>query len=289
MSITTSQQISGYYDQFGRIDVTFTKEVIRAVALFPRQVFLKCLGQQWPCVVYSSSMVGAKVIVNMNSALNERIKQANNLVSLRLSFLQRDKADPLSFYVSSRVAGASPYGENNPELNFLSLQYTTRPPDALIEILGELIDANANARNRKEERVIITTDSARKMALTGKEQSVVIEGIPRRCIVRDLSFSGAKIIIFGVAKFIVNKEAVLRLDLDEGKVSLGIGGTIVRFETVEGRNDIAAFALKFHEESVPMNYKMMINDYLRTAKFKISEEKPDPPPGPDPITGRDDR
>ncbi len=268
MAISTSQQIARYYQQYSDIDVTFTKDVIKATLLYPKQVFLKCMGYQWPIVVYSASMTGAKVIANMKTSLSEAIKKSNNMVSLRLSFLQRDKADPLSFFVGARIAGYTPYGQEKPELYFLTLTYTQRPPDDLIEILGRLIDANYSSTRRKEERIPVTADSARAMGLNHKDAMVYIDGVPRRCIVRDVSFGGAKVVILGVAKFLVNKQANLRLILTETDEEVDVPATVVRFEAVEGRSDIAALALQFDTEAIPMKYKLMISGFLNSSKAR---------------------
>lgn len=270
MPLSTSQQISRYYDQFRNVDVTFTKEVIRATMLYPKQVFLKCVGYQWPCIVYSTSMVGAKVIANVKPSLREALSKANNLVSLRFSFLQRDKLDPLSFFVGAKMVGMTPYAEKKPDLSILTLTYTQRPPDDLIEILGQLLEASTNSTKRKEERITLTAESLRQMGIRAKGTTVTIAGVPRKCIVRDLSFSGAKVIIFGVAPFLVNKEAVLRIELEDPEDVLDIRGKVIRFEAVEGRSDIAAFAISFHEDSVPMKYKMRINNYLKQSRTPSS-------------------
>lgn len=271
MAVTTSQQITHYYDQFRDIDVTFTKEVIRATLLYPKQVFLKCLGYQWPCIIYSSSMAGAKVIVSMTSSLRDTVKKANNLVSLRFSFLQKDKADPLSFFVSAKVSGSTPYGSQKPELHFLTLTYTQRPPDDLIEVLGKLLDAHTTSKRRKEQRIPVTAETARKIGINAKDVLLYIEGVPRRCIIRDISFGGAKLIILGVAKFLVDKAATLRLQVTEDDSYVDIQGTVVRFEAVEGRNDIAAIAVQFDDETVPVGYKMLLSTFLRSTKTSAPE------------------
>lgn len=276
MAISTSQQIARYYQQYSDVDVTFTKDVIKATLLNPKQVYLKCTGYQWPIVVYSASMTGAKVIANMKTSLSEAIKKSNNMVSLRLSFLQRDKADPLSFFVGAKIAGYTPYGQEKPELYFLTLTYTQRPPDDLIEILGRLIDANTSSARRKEERIPVTADSARAMGLNHKDAMVYIDGVPRRCIVRDVSFGGAKVVILGLAKFLVNKQANLRLTLTETDEEVDVPATVVRFEAVEGRSDIAALALQFDTETIPMKYKLMISGFLNSNKARTLRNQEDP-------------
>ncbi|MFP4330080.1 MAG: PilZN3 domain-containing protein [Alkalispirochaetaceae bacterium] len=277
MSVSTSQQIARFFNDFSTNEVTFTKDVIRATLLHTKQVFLKILGFQYPCIVYSSSLVGAKVIVNLHDGLRQALAKSNNLCSLRFSFLQRDNSDPISFFVSARINGMTPYGEQKPQLHFLNLQYTQRPPDDLIEVIGSLLEANANAKRRKEERIVITADTLTKLGIASKGSVVIVDGIPRKGLLRDVSFSGAKVIIMGVAKFIVNKPAVLRLELQEPRQTLEIAGEVVRFEGVEGRNDIAAFALKFNEETVPMEYKVRLSSYFRQGRRAPITKQP--PPG----------
>jgi hypothetical protein len=265
MGVATSQQIVKYYERYKTIDVTFTKEVISATGLITQQVFLKCIGETWPCVVYSSSFTGAKVIVNAKSGLHGKIQQANNLVSLRFSFRINDKTDPMLFYVAGRVGGYSPYG-GSPDVSMLSLVFSQRPPDDLIEIMGRLLDANINSAKRREERILLTPDVMRRLHIVSKETAIFIQGVPRRCIIRDISFSGAKVIMVGVAKFLVDRDAIMRIDFEDPRESLAFKGKTLRTEDVEGRKDLVAMAVHFDETQVPMNYKMRFNDFLTQVR-----------------------
>lgn len=262
MSITTSQQIAKWYELYRTIDVTFTREIIKATGFEPRHVYLKCVGEQWPCVIYSTSFSGAKIVASAKATLLEKIKKANNLVSLRFSFQVEEKGDPVSFFVNGRATGFAPYSQAGADLQFMNIEYTQRPPDDLIEIVGKLLEANINSTRRHDDRVLLTPDSMRRIGLLSKNTVIFVQGVPRKCIIRDLSFYGAKIIIVGLARFLVNKDCLIRLELDEPREILDIKGTIVRYEDVEGRKDLAAVAIHFDEASVPLSYKIHINDYL---------------------------
>jgi hypothetical protein len=261
MGYATSQQLAHYYELYQNIDVTFTKEVIKATGLMTQQVFIKALGGQWPCVINSSSLSGAKIIAGIKSGIYEKLQQGNTTVSLRFAFLEEDKAEPVTFFVAAKVLGFNQYA-GSPELILISLAFTQRAPDDLIEKLGTLLEANVNSAKRREDRILITPDSMRKLGILQKETLVFIQGIPRRCILRDLSFSGSKVIMVGLAPFLVDKEVVLRLDIDDPRMAIGIKGKIVRTEDVEGRKDLVALAIFFHETEIPMAYKMHINNYL---------------------------
>ena len=266
MAITTSQQISRWYEVFRTIDVTLTKEIIKATGLDPRNVYLKCVGEQWPCVIYSTSFAGAKLIASSKPALTDKIKKSNNLVSVRFSFRMEGKTDPVSFFVQARVNGFAPYNQGGGDLQFMTVEYTQRPPDDLIDILGTVMEANISAVRRREERVLISPDSMRRIGLLTKDTVIFVQGVPRKCIVRDLSFGGSKVIIVGLARFLVGKECLLRLDLDEPRESLDIKGSIVRFEDVEGRKDLGAVAIRFDEVAMPLSYKIHLNGYFAQAR-----------------------
>jgi len=271
MSIPTSQQIGKWFDLYKAIDVTYTKEIIKSTGLDTRGVFLKCVGEQWPCVVYSSSFSGAKIIVSSKQALTDRIIKANNAVSLRFSFRLSDKPDPVSFFIGAKVTGYSSYAVAGGDFQYASLQYTQRPPDDLIDIMGRLLEANMNATRRRDERILLSPDAMRRMCLVSKDCFIYVQGVPRKCILRDLSFSGAKAIILGLAKFLVDKECVLRVDMDEPRESIDLKGSIVRYEDVEGRKDLTAIAICFDEQSIPMTFKMHINDYLSQVRLPRGE------------------
>ena len=62
----------------------------------------------------------------------------------------------------------------------------------------------------------------------------------------------------------MNKRAAIRISLNSGK-SMDLQGEIIRYEPVEGRKDLAALAIKYDPASITLEYKMLINDYLKHA------------------------
>jgi hypothetical protein len=99
-----------------------------------------------------------------------------------------------------------------------------------------------------------------------KESTAFVQAVPRRCILRDLSFSGAKLIMMGVAKFLIDKEVGLRVDFDDPKESFLVKGKFIRAESVEGKKEMIALAIEFDEAIVPMGYKIRINEFLSTVR-----------------------
>ena len=261
MGILTSQKINEYYERFKTIEVTFTKEIIQVTGLIPNQVYLKCVGDFWPCVIFSSSFQGTKIVANIKSGILQKLERANNMVSLRFCFKIAEKGNPVSFFVNAKSTGYASYGGSK-DVALFSLQFTQRPPDDLIEIIGRILEANVNSTKRREERILITPESTRKLNILSKDSAVFIQGVPRHCILRDISFSGAKLIMMGVAKFLVDRDGALRVDFDDPRESFLLRGKFIRSEAVEGRKELIALAILFNENIVPMGYKIRINDYL---------------------------
>jgi len=265
MGVLTSQKISVYYERFKDISVTFTKEILQVTGLLTQQVHLKCGNDFWPCVVYSASFETAKIVANVKTGLLGKLQATNNFVNLRFCFKPPGENNTVTFFVAARVLASAPYG-NSPDVSMFTLQFSNRPPDDFIEIIGRVLDANVNSAKRKDVRIPLNPDNMRKLNILSSETSISIQNVPRRCILRDISFSGSKIIMMGVAKFLLDKEGVLRIDFNDPREAFMIKGKIVRGETVEGKKEMVALGLNFDEASVPMSFKIRLNDMITSAR-----------------------
>ena len=265
MAMITSQQLTKYYDQYRTTEVVFTKDIIRTLAMDPRQLYIKCSEGQWPCIINSTSFSGARIIIGTKGgAYQQMVKKDPPVMSLRFCFYQQD-GQTLSFFISCKVTKLMPYMNSN-DLAIVSLDYTQRPPDDLIEMLGNLLDANINAVKRKDERIPINQDSRRKLGIPKDECIITVQGVPRHCILRDITFGGAKVVILGIAQFLKGKEVQMSLEFEDPHEVIQLKGTIVDIAAVEGRKDIVAASIQFAEQTVSLSYKIHINNYLTTAR-----------------------
>ena len=270
MGVITSQQITRYYEQFCDTEIAFSKDIIRVLNIDPRQIYIKCNGTQWPCIINSTSFKLARIIIGTKGGAYQMISQKEPpAVSLRFCFKEEGN-QMMSFFVNSKVTNISPY-MNSQDLVIVTLTFTQRPPDDLIEQIGGLLEANQNAIRRKEEYILINEENKRKLGLMREETIVMIENVPRHCILRQISFGGAKFILLGLSQFLTNKEAVIQMDFEEPPERIQIKGKIVAAGIVEGRKDIVAVNMQFDEKLVSLTYKMHINGFLQQQrKIKVS-------------------
>lgn len=214
----------------------------------------------------------ARIIIGNKSGAYQHLHEPGVTAQLRFGFNQPD-GDKLCFFVSTRVQQVTPYMASN-DLSVITLAFTQRPPDDLIETIGRVLEANANAVRRREERIVMSEDSKRRLALQKEETVVFIQNVPRNCIIRDLSFSGAKVILLGLAQFVKDKVAVLRFVFEDTQETVDVKGLIVAADQIEGRKELVAISIRFDEATVPMAYKMHINSYLSTLRKNQLDSSP---------------
>lgn len=276
MAIITTQQIQNYYDSYLNLDVTFTKEVVKSLNFVPDAIFIKILGQQWPCVIFSTSFSQAKIIISIKAEQMEKLRTSSGNIALRFAFRLQDKTENLAFFVNGKIKGFNRYNSNTQDLYFMSVEFTQRPPDDLIEILGQFLELHVNAKKRRELRIPTNEAILKKIGFSSTSTRMAVEGIDRKCLIRDLSFGGSKVLIPGIAKFLLNRSAKLKVETLDGGRLLEIPGTIVRVEEVDGRKDITVAAIQFTEETVPLDYKQKINDFLKQYGKQLEAKKAEP-------------
>ena len=272
MGIENSNKISRYYDYFRDKEVVFTKANLNYLRMDPRQIYIKCNGGQWPCIINSTSLQMAKVIVGTSSGAYVEINKKKEIpVSLRFCFIDEDGA-PVFFFVNCTVTEIKAYQGSN-ELAIVTLTFTQRPPDDLISRIGEFVEVNENFNIRKEERIGINKNSMRELGILKEESVIFIANVPRRCILKDVSFGGARVMLLGIPKFLQDKIVQLRLLFSDTNEQVALNGTVVNAVFMEGRKDISIVNIQFNAAEIPMSYKFHINRYITSYQKKIIENQ----------------
>ncbi|MDR2842789.1 MAG: PilZ domain-containing protein [Spirochaetaceae bacterium] len=264
MGTLTRQKIQEYYEQFKSIPVTFNKEIIKVTGLQAKQISIKCASDFFPCVVYSTSFEEAKVVANMKSGLVERLKDTNNAASIKFSFTIPATGEHVAFLVSVHAAGSAPYNGSE-EMSIFTMQYSQRPPDDLIEIMGRILDASVTAAKRKDENIPITATGFRKLKFSTKEIGLTIQGVPRFCVLRDLSFSGARAVVVGVSKLLLDKTGTIKFEFSDPQETFEISGKILSATPSPERKEMVLLEMSYNEP-VPMSYKIRLSEYLGTLR-----------------------
>jgi hypothetical protein len=255
----TSQHLSQFYDLYRDTEVTFNSQFIIESGLITSDVYLTIGSVHVACVLYACSMKGARVIAEVSPDLRNDLTRSSNMTSLHLGFHQAQDPLPTAFFVSAHVESLSAYHPQKPQMQFITLEFTQKPSDILIGILGSMLEINSNALRRRDERIVLTPDVMKRIGLPSKESCIAIGGASRRCIVRDLSFGGAKILMSAQATPQGEEKVLLKLARCELKDDTVLNGSVVRVEDIEGRNDLVALSIQFSTDP-PISYKQKINN-----------------------------
>ena len=272
MSVATSHHISRYYDYYRDKEIVFTKANLKSLRIDPRQIYLKSNGGQWPCIINSSSLQQAKVIIGTSSGIYTTIQKNRTApISIRYCFFDQNN-EPIQFSVNCTVLEIKPF-QNSNELAMLTLTFTQRPPDDLILRIGEFIEVNENFQNRKEERIAINENSLRLLNIPKEESYIFIAGVPRKCILKDISFGGAKAMLVGIPKFLENKAVDLRLFFMDTNEKISLQGVIKQSDFLPGRKDISIVHIEFIPDEIPMTYKFHINSYITSYQKQLIQNQ----------------
>jgi hypothetical protein len=158
--------------------------------------------------------------------------------------------------------GFRPYQQKDMKTSFVSLTYTQKPPNDLIEIVGTLLETNSNSARRKEQRIIIDDVSLRKLGMKNRNVLLKFSDFVRNGILRDISFAGAKVIVAATAAQLADATIELEIFIGDSEKPVSVPGKVVRSEALIGREDIASVALHFIEERVPLEIKTAISLFL---------------------------
>ncbi|HEY9594302.1 MAG TPA: PilZ domain-containing protein, partial [Spirochaetia bacterium] len=190
-----------------------------------------------------------------------------------------DKVEPITFFVTCHPTNYTHYAVQDPDVQIVTVEFTQRPPDDLILILGSLLEANSNAQRRRDERIVVTPETMKRLSLESREASLVIDNMTHRCVLRDVSFSGAKVVAHGTAAMFQGKRAVLKITRGDQAFDIPVPGAIRRVEEIGGRKDILALGIEFTGDP-PMTYKLLINSYIASMRKPGQEPGEEAPAAP---------
>ncbi|GMO59612.1 MAG: PilZ domain-containing protein [Treponemataceae bacterium] len=261
MGVLTSQQITRYYETFRDTDVIFSQNLIKTLRLDTREVYLKYAGGQWPCVIHSVSFTQAKVVIGSTSPVYSQLVETRGNISLRFYF-QQIKA-PMTFFVNGKVEDTQVIGEKN--LAMVSIIFSTRPPDDLIEFLGQYTEAGINFEAHKNTAFPVTPDIRRRMGIIKDDSVLTCGGKVYHCMLHEMTFVSAKVIVRGTKETFDGNAVSLFLDFDDVAEAVEVHAGVIGVSDVQGKPDIFVLSLAFAEDKIPMIFKIHFNSYLVTT------------------------
>lgn len=265
MSVLGSNALQNLFYQFLDTELTYNREVSAALGFLPSGSTLKLLGRHFPCVIHSSSFEEAKVLLRLPGEIRNDLETGSKLAALSLVFFNAKlgKNEIFQMYGAVSILQVQAGPEGFVSL-FLSLSYNHRPPDTFLELQGAYLSLQKEIHQRREERISLNQTTADHLGLASLNTIVSIEQIDRRCLLREISYGGAKIVLNGLGQYLTHKPFELQIHhLAKGKMLLP--GHIMRAEEVEGHRELAVIGLKYQAEKVPVEYLQTVQKALKVG------------------------
>lgn len=273
MSLMTQKEIQDYLQTFSNApEITFTKEVVNAIGLDSRQIYLKLSGSNYPCIIYSCGLRSAKIVVNLKEVNTSILNDTKALTNLRFYFNDPSRSNPVTFFIACHITGWSTYNTNNQNLYFISLEYNNIPPNELVAIIGEILDANEGFKRRKEERITIDPISVKRLGLRSKVTVAKFKENVIKCVLRDISLSGTQLITTKINNIDVGDSVSVCYDFERLAKPIVLKGQIVRIHELQDHT-FSAISTHYEEPNIPIEYKIALNDYLKHKNFATQGKK----------------
>jgi len=254
MTLLGSSVLQNLYQEYLDTELTYSKEVSAGLGLLAAETTIKWQGELLPCVVHSCSFHMAKVLIRLNAAQWKALEFGPKMTTLTLTFLQPKTAKKELFQFNGTLQVLQQHGAHEGELSILmGVTFNHRPPEGFLQVQGSYLTLKKEANQRKEDRIPVTSDNRELLGLANLNTTVTVDHIERKCLLRELSYNGARVILTGVAPFLVEKHFTLAVPFQE-RSPLAIPGTIVRAEAIDGHRGLAVIALGYHPDQVPVDY-----------------------------------
>ena len=261
MALLGSSVLQNLYQEYMDTELTYTKDVASGLGLLPSESSFKWQGVLYPCVVHSGSFNSAKVLVKLTGAQWKAIEDGSKVTTLTMTLAVSKTGRRELVAINGALQTLQHPGTGGEVSVLIGIVFSHRPPESFLQAQGAYLSLKKEANQRNEDRIPMNPETRTLLGLTNLNTVVTVDHIDRKCLLRDLSYNGARAILTGVAPFLVDKPFTLQVPLAEGVVNLP--GKIVRADPVEGHKGLAVIAMGYHTDLVPIEYLKTVQKAIK--------------------------
>ncbi len=252
--------INQYYEKYSDKEILFNKNIKECSYIEPQKTIIKIGYEEWSCVLYTCSMKNAKVIMNLNKKIFETLRASNNNVTIKFSFNPPDEKKPFAFYISSKIQGYKNFNQEDANTYIVNIIFVQKPTDFLINTLGAIIDEHEKIDKRKDTRISLNTENLKHLGIESNNIVSKIDNIDRNCLVRNISASGAVVLLVAPPKLLINKKIILNLKIKG--ITFKLEGIINRYSEFLEKKALYEFGIQFEKENIPVKFIKALNEYF---------------------------
>ncbi len=254
MATLGTNALQAIYQEYLTTELTYVKEVAEGLGLLPAESTLKLQSVLYPCVVHSASFQSAKLLLRLTAEQAVTVQIGSKVATLALVLLDSRKAKKELYQfngtfqiIQKHLAGA------NDVVFLANLMFSHRPHEVFLQVHGNYLNLKKEAQQRLQDRILLSPETQTILGLSSLNTTVVIDKIERKCLLREVSYGGSRVVLTGVSQFLTEKPFELTFPhVTHGDLILP--GVISRAENLESHRGLAQLALTFTAGKVPMHY-----------------------------------
>lgn len=247
-------------------DILFTRGVLSYLNLSPKNIMLACGPYRFVSVLQVANFQHIQFVTPDSGLLQEALEKYDNIVSIRFVFANK-KQEPLS--VPGVFDKMVPYPPNK-KYKLVEVKLNTPLPEKYEQMISSILEVERRARERLEPRIRLTSNDTDYFGLNTSETLVSLNGSAQRCYLRDLSASGANIIILNHDLPSLDEDVYLILHLNNQFYPVEMESRILRTNWYDESKQLVEIVLRFVPESVPVSYYTFLD---KIVKFTENESR----------------
>ncbi|WP_418457414.1 PilZ domain-containing protein [Borreliella andersonii] len=213
-------------------------------------------------IIYSISIDSIKLILKEDALFLAKAKNKNlGYIELGKNQNANNSSD---FYplLPVKLLSFSSYSLKDKEYNLLKFEFSTSMPEEILIKLGKLLELKFGQNQRIHERIIVDKNSIRRLKIDFDKVFIDFNGLKYKCSVRDLSYGGALVIVAFDGD--LNKNIIdLIFSFELMDKEIFIRGKLISSGTIQtSSGKVFAFGIAFDENNTPLEYTMIIYNYL---------------------------
>lgn len=241
-------------------NVIFTRGVLSFLGLAAKNIMLTCGPYRFVSVLQVANLQRIQFITPDSGLLTDALDKYNRMVSVRFVFVDNQR-DPLNVPgVFVKMASYPP----DKKYKLAEVVLDEPLPSRYLEMVTSITEITQKARSRTEPRIMFTENDSDCFGLNACSSFVKFFDETRRCYLRDLSPSGAGVIV--ILDELLKENDVMRLvlHLNDQFYPLELDSHVMRCSWYDESLRLAEIVLFFIQESVPLSYHVFLDHVLKS-------------------------
>jgi len=260
--------IAEYYTKYKNHKLVLNKTISRSIGIKINNTTIKCLDENYHCILYQTTLVDAKILIKAQYPLFSKLNKVKNIITLHITLIDNDNGKDVPIYIHCKVSRYHQYTNDTPGIYFFSLDFLNKPPDDYIKILSEYIERETKHDRRITERIVISCEHNTDIDGQPIETYLFTDGKGKKCILSEISILSAKVLIKGFPSEYEKKKIILLMKTNTINKMCEMIGDVIYCDYISEKEQILSLIILFDQDSIPPTYKMWIGQCIERIKLK---------------------